>query len=273
MSYKTLMVHVEPRRGETRLRVCVDLAARLQAHLVGVGAVGFDVIPDMGMGYSSAPAVALVRDQIDADLEKAEKVFRQAAATAPTVKTTWRSDVDLPTRALTKYARCADLVIATRDDGHDYLTFASPSDLVMSVATPVLMLPPGLERVETGTVMVAWKNSIEARRALWDALPILQIADRVVVVGVEEDAEQQELDAELRDIAERLSRHGVAADTELLPRLSLTMAEQLEAAADNWRADLIVAGAYGHSRLREWIFGGVTRGLMRESDRPVLFSR
>ena len=123
------------------------------------------------------------------------------------------------------------------------------------------------------SVLVAWKDTPEARRAIVDALPVLRQAKDVAIVEIIED-EPDRLAAlsGIRDIGVWLSRHGVVA-SERVPAEKGNAAEQIERIASEVGAGLIVAGAYGHSRLREWVFGGVTRRLLNPSGRCTLLSR
>ena len=120
--------------------------------------------------------------------------------------------------------------------------------------------------------MVGWSESREARRAVRDALPLLQEADRVKIVqvcGVEED---QSVVKHLDDLSRYLLRHRIKADCTVMLDRKGAGAEQLIRIAEEERADLLVTGAYGHSRLGEWIFGGMTLGLLASSPVCCLFS-
>ena len=123
----------------------------------------------------------------------------------------------------------------------------------------MLVVPPHVTKLEASRVVVAWKNTREARRAVRDALPLLKRADEVFVTTVDEDDEGQGAD----DVVDLLERHGVKAATNhvLLPERP-AVAELLDVVRGT-DAGLIVAGAYGYSRFRERIFGGATRDLLR----------
>jgi nucleotide-binding universal stress UspA family protein len=122
------------------------------------------------------------------------------------------------------------------------------------------------------SVVVAWKNTRECRRALADALPFLQRAEDVVVVAGVDPDDADLATAELADVVANLKRHGVDGRPEVV-RISHDEVEQdLERIADNAGADLIVAGGFGHSRLREWAFGGVTDTFLHHPRRFVLLS-
>jgi nucleotide-binding universal stress UspA family protein len=137
----------------------------------------------------------------------------------------------------------------------------------------VLVVPDSCDWLDLRSILVAWKDTPEARRAIVDALPILRQAKDVAVVEIIED-EPDRLAAlsEIKDIVVWLSRHGVIA-SERVPAEKGNAAEQIERIASEVGAGLVVAGAYGHSRLSEWVFGGMTRRLLNPSDRCSLLSR
>jgi nucleotide-binding universal stress UspA family protein len=135
----------------------------------------------------------------------------------------------------------------------------------------VLVVATESSPLELKRVIVAWKDTREARRAAADALPILKIATSVSLVEIAPEAELIAASARLADVAAWLARHDVTA--ECLPIASDgDDADRLNVLAKEWGADLIVAGAYGHSRVREWALGGVTRSLLGTSLRSVFVS-
>jgi nucleotide-binding universal stress UspA family protein len=123
------------------------------------------------------------------------------------------------------------------------------------------------------SVLIAWKDTAEARRAVADALPILRKATEVTVVEiVEEQADRAVAVSRVRDVVAWLSRHGINA-SERVPDQCGEAGKALERIASEIGAGLVVAGAYGHSRLREWILGGVTQRLINPAGRCSLLSR
>jgi nucleotide-binding universal stress UspA family protein len=119
--------------------------------------------------------------------------------------------------------------------------------------------PPGLERLSAKRVVIAWKDTREARRAVHDALPFLVRAQQVHVAVVGADARHEGA----ADIAAYLASHGVSVATHLLREPEIGTADEILRFARREDADLIFMGAYGHSRLREWIFGGATRDMLQ----------
>ena len=141
----------------------------------------------------------------------------------------------------------------------------------MAAGRPILSVPPNLERIDAKQVLVAWKDTREARRAVWDSLPLLRRAESVVVATMGDEADR----GSAADVSAYLSAHGVkgALAVVLEPNYGSTEeAEPLMMFAQAEGAGLIVAGAYGHNRVREWLFGGVTRNLLRHAPMPCLLT-
>jgi nucleotide-binding universal stress UspA family protein len=271
MTCKTILVHAEPGPGsDTRVRLAVEAAALFGARVIGVGAQAFH--PVFASGYAGADTAVIegMRARIIADMPVAEQRFHELTAKVA-AGVSWVSGMDEPARALATHARGADLIVSSRSRaGADQ----SPalSDLVMEAGGPVLVAADSGRPLNAERILVAWKDGREARRALSDAMPWLEQAKAVVVVAVGGDASDGVDNAGLAEIVERLARRGVAATAETTTRRRATIAEELEQAASRHGAEMIVAGAYGHARLREWMLGGVTEDLLAASSKCVLFS-
>ncbi len=133
----------------------------------------------------------------------------------------------------------------------------------MAAGRPILVVPSRVDGLQAKCVLVAWKDTPQARRAVSAALPLLRAADCVVVAQILERQEKSEAQHACEDVAKWLTRHGATAVVRVIDGRDATLTLN-EMAADE-TADLIVAGAYGHSRLREWAFGGVTQQLLTSS--------
>ncbi|MDJ0390507.1 universal stress protein [Roseomonas sp. E05] len=265
--YRSIMVHV-PADDAAGLPVglAADLAQRFGARLIGIAAG--DVALTMSVasyGSASAQVITLQMAELEEMLRAAEARFRGAAGAAGE-HTEWRSFTEFPATAVSREARAADLLVMSPRRGafgSNFISAAEPGDVLMQAGRPVLLVPPGIGHLPAARVLVAWKDRREARRAVQDALPLLARAERVQVLEVCEP-EESVADAERRtaDVAAYLRGHGARAESAACARREPTAARQIAAAATALGADLIVAGGYGHARLREWIFGGVTRELM-----------
>lgn len=143
----------------------------------------------------------------------------------------------------------------------------------MQAGRPLMVVPPRAEWLDLRSVLIAWKDVREARRAVFDALPILAAATEVTVAEIpEQDGRRADALSHVADVAAWLRGHGIAANT-LVPEKAGGVTEQLEKIAGNVGAGAVIAGAYGHSRLREWVLSGVTRHLATESRRCAFLSR
>jgi nucleotide-binding universal stress UspA family protein len=203
------------------------------------------------------------RESIERRLEELQRAFEEFTATL--AEKEWRGAVGNPTRLLIETARAADLIVTGSPDGASSQSVHRSVDLgglVLQAGRPVLVAAHDAERVLVDKALVAWKDTREARRAVVDALPLLSLAKEVGVITVDNAADDR-VSESLTDVSRFLSRHGVKAHTEVFPEKADGCTISDLASAMN--ADLIVSGAYGHSRFREWAFGGVTRTLLGNS--------
>ncbi|MGW9822350.1 nucleotide-binding universal stress UspA family protein [Methylorubrum extorquens] len=262
MDYANILVSADlSDASPDRVRLAAGLAQRFEAILTGAAA-------------HKVPAPILVRDVYDAIeqeecnkakvsgiLEEAHALFERSAGEG--IRTEWLAAFAGPTTHLVQQARAADLVVVGRrgpeDDDTDPLG-VPPGPVLMEAGRPVLVAPPQLVQLKGTRIVVAWKDRPEVRRAVTAALPFLRDADQVFVVTVGDDAGHEGAEA----VTGHLARHGVHATTHLMRAVRQESDEILEF-AQHQDADLVVMGAYGHSRLREWIFGGVTRDALERS--------
>jgi nucleotide-binding universal stress UspA family protein len=140
-----------------------------------------------------------------------------------------------------------------------------PGAVLLRAGRPVLVVPDGAAPLQLHRVVVACKDTRECRRAVRDALPFLQQAGEVLVIGLGEEASKPQDKTNLADIARYLGRHRVTVADEIWRRARGPVTTELFELVRAEKADLIVAGGYGHSRLGEWIFGGVTHELLGSS--------
>ena len=167
---------------------------------------------------------------------------------------------------IAREARTADLLVIGRGSGNsDPFRSLDPGDLVLKAGRPVLLVPKeGAASFPAKRVAIAWKDTREARRAIADALPLLEMAESVTIVEVCTD----DFPTKLEDVSSFLGRHRIQVKCQRLqPVRDTSTAQCLLQFVQTQNIDLIVAGGYGHSRLGEWIFGGVTRALLR--DNPI----
>lgn len=275
MSYQSILVHAEADpKCEPRLKLAADLANQFDANLMGVAAEIFE--PDFGgESYFDVDGTLAIAESkaVQDDLKLAEQRFVGVAKTV-NAGSEWRSDVDLPDEMISREARAADLIVIGPRRRHAYglQNRADPGDLLMRSGRPILIAPEGQERLDASSVVVAWKDTREARRAVADAMPFLLRAKQVLVVEICDVKDEEAARFRVADVAEYLSRHGVRASTAVRIQGELTTATTLIDVAGMQEAGLIVAGGFGHTRFREWVFGGVTQELLWYGRVPVLLS-
>jgi nucleotide-binding universal stress UspA family protein len=266
MTYKSILVHVEPTdAGRERLRAAVELARLFGARLTGLGARVLNPMPDP-IGLS----VIKGKEEVEAALAHAEAMFKEEAAALGDAPSLWQTEPNFPTQALLRHACGADLLIADRGvKDVTPETEASTDDLIMSGGLPVLMIPTGA-KLDIAKIVIGWKNTREARRAVWDALPLLVRAQSVHLLHLSSGGEAPA--PEMQEVMERLRLHGARAELTVIESSESSLADDMLKAATTIGSGLIVVGGYGHSRLREWALGGMTRGLLGQSLKCVLFS-
>lgn len=279
MDYKTIVVHLDAGGlCAQRLQIAFEQAGRFDAHLVALYAPGPVAIPSAAMAEIGPTAMQIIgRNRQDAE-QAAHELFRQASARHGAVKCEWRVSNGDALAAVRLSARYADLLIAGQPEREDAgnggmpVTFAA--DVVLSACRPVLFVPYAGRFPAIGKrVLVAWNASPEAARALSDALPILRLADQVEVTAFDPgDTDAHHGEVPGADIALYLARHGIKVTASQQAGTGLDVGLQLLSRAADQSADLIVMGAYGHSRLREWMLGGATRTLLETMTVPVLMS-
>lgn len=267
MIYNTILVNLSMHESVARqLKFGRDLASRFEATLVGFAAGDIRIV-------TAAPPGVVMDDEFmrleAVDIERRLEMLRNEFEAEGGGTDLLRTSVGDPTKELAAAARLADLVIASTsqgDSGHVDL-----GELIHAAGRPILIPRDDLEPLGAHKVVVAWKDTREARRAVADAMPFLVHAREVLVATVEEQERQHAMET-VTDVVRHLMNHGARARGEVFRCDEPSDGETLIGVAKQFGADLIVSGAYGHSRLREWLLGGVTRSLLREGSLNRLMS-
>ena len=276
MSYKTIAAYLaRPDAVADVMNVALPLAEKFGAHLAGIhvssgvpviGTIGAQVPPEIVEQY-----VQHMRE----DAEAIESAFSKAVKGVP-VQSEWRqpelkvigTDV---LHMISKQTRCADVVIMGQSDTEQRVGELT-ADIIIAAGRPVIIVPKNCAGTTlTGKIAVAWDGSREATRAAFDSLPLLKEAQSVWVVTIQKEECKDTLTSGCGDMALTLARHGVKAEAVALKSNS-PAGEALTRYVSENDCDLIVMGCYGHSRLRERLFGGATRHFLREMIVPVLMS-
>lgn len=234
---------------------------------------------DLGTGWVSPALIA------DLEREEAERVARArifcknfcereqipVAATAPGphgISAAWREEKGDAAWQVMRRARFSDLLIVSPERGEQGLGVDAIATAMVGSGRPVLLAPPQRPASLTRTIVIAWKETPEAARAVAAAMPFLVKADRVIVLSIgESDAETTE---SAEKLAEQLRWHRLDVEARCLAPADSSAPQTLVRAAQDAKADLIVMGGYSHNRVRELIFGGFTRHVLEGIDLPVL---
>lgn len=259
-----------PARGV--LAATVKLAKIFDARVVGATAGECSLSPYFAEGPVADKYLAESQAELHAQFKTLEEQFRQMhAALADRIE--WRCAERLPDGFLVGAARAADCVIAARPSPHaNLMRGPDVANLLMQSGRPVLVVSPEASSFSLDRVLVAWKDTREARRAVSDALPFLAQAKEVHVLAIHEpEASEASTLAGADDVVNWLARHGIHSVAIARPTFG-SVGKSIDEAASELGADLVVSGAYGHSRFMEWLLGGVTQHLLRRAKTNVLFS-
>ena len=277
MSYRTIVVHADrAANAEARIALAAAIASREEAHLVGAAMTGMPRSMLAGRSYEgSGVFLADYLRRAEERVQLALEQFKSQADRLGVQSFEARSSNDDEYAGLCMQARYADLVVlgqaAAADDNQDSLLPDLPDYVLLNCGRPVLLVPRAGRFPTIGKrVMVAWNGSVEAAKAVTAALPLLRGAEQVTlaVLGSSADTLGESPGA---DIALYLARHGVNVEVLRRPEPADPGKAILSLAAD-FNVDLLVMGAYGHSRFREMMLGGATRTILATATLPVLMA-
>jgi nucleotide-binding universal stress UspA family protein len=278
MSFKTILVHADDNpRCKLRLDVAIRVALDFGAELAGIYLVRTaELTPSVAMLLPAEVVEWRLRETGDAQVQ-AETLFRQATSAAGLTAIDWRAPAGDPVGAAVAHARCADLAIVGQPDpeGSDFGFLEQfAQTVVLSAGRPMLIIPYVAPVTAPGQrVLIAWDGGREAARAVGDALPILARARHVTVMAVHSGTDGRIADAAATSRLEAyLHAHGIDARIDHSNVADTSIGESLLSRTADLGIDLIVMGAYAHTRLRELILGGVTRTMLRSMAVPVLMS-
>ena len=277
MAYKTILVHVdESPQWPERFEVAARLAADFGAHLVGLCILRRPELPGYIRSAEIAEMIAERSRDAEARVKKSrdmllERLSRQGLSGE------CRVVEGEPQELASVHGRYADLLVISQADPSAPNGAAAMQDIqsVIFAAGRPLLIVPYVGQVKTlGThVLVAWNASREATRAVTDALPLLQRAEKVTVMVVRPRSDAKAHgDVPGADIATYLARHGVKVEVSAEEGEGIEVGELILSRVADLSVDLLVTGAYSHSRLREWILGGVTRTMLESMTVPVLMA-
>ncbi len=257
--------------------VALDYAAGL-ARRFAAGITGMYVYEPIGnvvAGTSPAVAsvvVAFARERM-ARSREAAVTFERWAAGAGVARSNWLSALGPIPETVAFAANWHDLMVMERNDADPWGTVNSVGRLVLDAQLPVIVLPHGYSQsADVGTIAIAWNGSPESTRALHGALPLLKLANRVIVLRGERRVPFFSItEPPAFDPVAYLEQHGLQPQLRLLACDDDFIGAEILDHASTLQSDLVVMGGYGRNRFSEWVLGGATRHALRESQIPVLF--
>ena len=251
------------------VRISPDRAAALTPHV------------DFSQGAAIQDALDRLKDDMVAQSAAAQQSFRafcdrnavpirDSIGTSDEVTASWLEETDDPVDRLTFRARHRDLVVIGRPEEAEDLRTSLVGQLILATSRPVVVTPETLRRPASGVAFIGWKETRESARAVAAAMPLLTASRRVILATVKDGGEEPK--AALDDLTRVLAWRAIAAEAQLIDPAGRSVAESLHATAVSAGADFLVVGAYGHSRVRDLVFGGVTQSLLEGASLPVLFA-
>lgn len=274
MSYKKMTVFLDNSAGSSkRLDFALTLAAQQNAHLTGLY-----VSYSPNFYYDPYAQWAPVMAEWEASTQKKRDLAKEnfyTVAKRAGVNFDWLDYQSTDFRQVLAHARASDLSILGQRNASDIDTDLGenfPERFVFKLGRPVLLVPhTGILPNTLARVVVAWDGGREAARAMADAMPLLKRAQQVTVLTVAEKIDKEH-DLPDIDIAAYLARHDVIVEVDRNDDINVAPADWLLYRAGDLKADLLVMGAYGHSRFAELVLGGTTHAMLKKMSLPVLMS-
>lgn len=277
MRFKTIVAILQNEQDAERVLDCaIPLASRFESHLIGIHAEALPVPYTSATGFPDTEFLQVSADMNRERAEKLQAVFLRRIEDSG-LSFEWRSLESFSgDSALTGISsvRAADLIIAAqRDTGGD--PSADVDTLVYDAGRPVLVVPSAGPLVTTFKhVLLAWNGSKEAARAAFDALPFIIEAEKTDILVIDPpDTLDESPEAAGAEIASALSRHGATVSVSVQKSGGTSVDDMIQNRIAETGADLLVLGAYSHSWLRQLLFGGVTRTVLRTTQVAAFLSR
>jgi nucleotide-binding universal stress UspA family protein len=273
---KDIIVNLSVTKNDSTVgNYAVSVAAALQAHLTGIAFIYDPVVPISGTGYIPADVIESQRADNETAAEAAIKDF-----TTATDRAGISAEPQMLTASLTgagdQFARMArrfDLAIVGQAQPEMSTMEQIIGETTLFESGRPMIMVPYIQKApfKTNNVIICWDGSRTAARAVADAIPILSKSSRIEIVSVTSERGKED-EIEGADIGQHLARHGLKVDVHRISRGNIDVADALLSHAADSSADLMVMGGYGHSRLREFVLGGVTRSIFQSMTLPVLLS-
>jgi nucleotide-binding universal stress UspA family protein len=273
---KDIIVNLSVTKNDSTVsNYAVSVAAALQTHLTGIAFIYDPIVPISGTGYIPADVIESQRADNETAAEAAIKDF-----TTATDRAGISAEPQMLTASLTgagdQFARMArrfDLAIVGQAQPEMSTMEQIIGETTLFESGRPMIMVPYIQKApfKTNNVIICWDGSRTAARAVADAIPILSKSSRIEIVSVTSERGKED-EIEGADIGQHLARHGLKVDVHRISRGNIDVADALLSHAADSSADLMVMGGYGHSRLREFVLGGVTRSIFQSMTLPVLLS-
>jgi nucleotide-binding universal stress UspA family protein len=256
------------------LRIHPD-PGQVLAQAAGVDMGSGLVVPEMLQAFREEDArrTTAARNAFEKICDRETIVLADRAGAVKGMSAAWLERTGDEVEEVVARAHFNDLVVVEHPSGGGGFPPLAAGSVLFGSGRPMLVAPPKSPSTVTGKIAVAWKDSPESTKALAAALPLLSRAAEVLVIGVDEDRRHRsQLSISLDNVIGYLGWHGIPALRCVVEPSEDSAAESMLAAAHEAKADLLVMGGYGHSRLRELIFGGFTRHVLNGVSLPVLLA-
>ncbi|MGB7242639.1 MAG: universal stress protein [Sulfitobacter sp.] len=279
MGPKTILVCLTtPENTETLLKVAVPLARKHNAHLIGLHTVeALLVYPGIAM-HIPEPTFAAFNASQKKESEAIKSVFTKHTKNEDFISEfrLVRAEAVSASERMVESARAADIVIMAHEDKENdrYDQRNAQAQVIRESGRPVIVVPLDYEGPEIGAnVLVGWSDTREAARAAHDLIGLADAGANLTVLRVGKAPQDTLQDGDVIDVVEMFARHGLKPTLEHREPLGHSIAEVLKKAAFERGADLIVTGAFGHSRAYDFVIGATTYALLRDQKVPILFSK
>lgn len=286
MTIATVLVLVtDESESESALKTAVAIGQEFAAYVevLHVRAEPESIIPVVAAGMAVESVHVLLEGaqaSVSARAERAHRLFQNVALelSLPLTKVgaepevgqfsiAWSEATGIESREVVRRGRLFDLTVMARPhDGYDQTSSTALTAALFGMGRPILVAPPHAPKTVGRRLMLAWNDTREAAEAERAAMPFAAKSEEVAVVAVNGADSSSDPD----DMVRALARHGIKAEGQVLHRGKASVGECLLAAADERKCDLLVMGAYGHSRFEEFILGGTTRHVLKHAQIPLL---
>jgi nucleotide-binding universal stress UspA family protein len=276
MSYKSILVQIDSgQQGWQRIKVAANLAYRFDAHLTGLATIGtLQIAAPLGHDPITTYNIQAI-EQLRESAELAVKEFSEFCKAEGVRSFEAYAEEGSPVEKVSQHARYCDLlVLGQSGDSNQFIPTPEdlPEGVLFASCRPIVYVPyAGKFEAIGGKILILWNGSLEAARAVRDAIPLLQRANKVQIACFNAKTKPNQGAEPGTDVSHYLSHHGIKASVTR-STVSGEIGEHALSLATDTDADLIVMGGYGHSRIREWFLGGVTRTILKSMTVPVLMA-